>query len=65
MEDLRNRAISKINDYISYMMRVEGSYQMKVELYYACCGKIHLAFDLGLISKDEKKELLRDSARAI
>ena len=58
-------ATKRIEDYINYMKNFDGSLEMKVELFYSCAGKIHLAFDLDLLTKEEKKEFLRKAAAAI
>ena len=65
MHNLKTKAISRINDYIEYIKTFKPGPINKRELYSACCGKIHLAFDLELITKEEKHELLQRAANSI
>ena len=65
MKDLKTIAMTKINDFITYMQDYDCSSDTKKELYYACSGKIHLAFELGLINRDERKALLKRAAECL
>ena len=65
MKNLRTTAIERINSYITYAENTDCDIQMDRELYYSACGKIHLAFDLELITKDEKRALLSEAANRI